>query len=252
LNPEVLLWERYGPLFSLEEGEIYPPDMMEIRFYQNFRKKHPGKCMELGAGDGRLTGYLDDGSHVIALEPSASMLNSWPTGMYQRISRIRAIAQNIPLRNASLDLILFPYNGIHCILDRDERKLAFREIAAVLKPGGEFFAETCPAFHIREQETRKERYDYNESGTSLRLVESVSHDREKGLIVFDMEYSGSAVVEKNINIRLELALISASELLQDIRNEGMKITGIWGDYDLSPWDADCSPRLLVLAERDEK
>ena len=252
MNPEVLLWEWYGPLFSLEEREIYPPDIMEIRFYQKFRKKYPGDCMELGAGDGRLTGYLDDDSHVIALEPSASMLNSWPAAMQQRISRIRAIAQNIPLRTASLDLVLFPYNGIHCILDRDERKLAFREIAAVLRPGGKFFAETCPSFHIREQEIRKERYDYNENGTSLRLVESVSQYPEKGLIVFDMEYSGSAVAEGKIDIKLELALISAAELLQDIRNEGMKITGIWGDYDLSPWDADCSPRLLVLAERDEK
>ena len=252
MNPEVLLWERYGPLFSLEEEEIYPPDTMEIRFYQNFRKKHPGSCMELGAGNGRLTGYFDDGSHVIALEPSVSMLNSWPAAMQQRISRIRAIAQNIPLKNSTLGLVLFPYNGIHCILDRDQRRLAFREVAAVLKPGGKFLAETCPRFHIRERESRKERYDYNKKGISLRLTESVSHDPDKGLIAFDMEYSGSAVVEGKIDIRLELALISAAELLQDIRNEGMRIAAIWGDYDLSPWDADYSPRLLVLAERNEK
>lgn len=252
MNPEVLIWEQYGPLFSLEERKVYAPDIMEIQFYQNFRKKHPGKCMELGAGDGRLTGYLDNGSQVIALEPSESMLNSWPPGLQQRISRIRAIAQDIPLKNSKLDLVLFPYNGIHCILKRDERKLALREITSVLKPGGRFLAEACPRFHIRERESRKERYDFNENGTSQRLVESVSHDLERGLIVFDMEYSGSAVADEKIDIRLELALISAGELLYDIRNEGLKIITIWGDYDLSPWDADCSPRLLVLAERDEK
>ena len=78
-----------------------------------------------------------------------------------RISRIRGIAQNIPLKNSSLDLVLFPYNGIHCILKRNERKQVLREIAAVLKPGGIFFAEACPGFDKRQDEERKERYDQN-------------------------------------------------------------------------------------------
>ncbi len=252
MKSEVLLWEGYGPLFSMEERDIYPPDMKEIRFYQDFRKKYAGKCLELGAGDGRLTELLPDGSLVIALEPSASMLGSWTRLTQRGISRIRGIAQQLPLRNSSLDLVLFPYNGIHCILDRNERKLAFREIAEVLKPGGKFIAEACPGFHTRLEETRKERYDYSRNGTSLKLIESVSHDRSRGLIVFDMEYSGSAVADGRVDICLELALISAGELLNDIRNEGMRIVTIWGDYDLSPWDVDYSPRLLLLAERREK
>ena len=177
------------------------------------------------------------------------MLNLWPPGMQKSIFRVRGIAQQIPLRNSSLDIVLFPYNGIHCILDRDERKTVLRNISGVLKPGGKFFAEACPRFDVREDESRKERYNYVENGTSLRLVESVSHDLMRGLIVFDMEYSGSAVDEGKIDIRLELALISAGELLHDIRDEGMKISAIWGNYDRSPWDTDYSPRLLVLAER---
>ncbi|NOQ21531.1 MAG: methyltransferase domain-containing protein [Candidatus Aegiribacteria sp.] len=252
MKTEIHLWERYGPLFSLEERDVYPPDMKEIQFYIDLRKKYPGKCMELGAGDGRLTELLPDGSQVIALEPSASMLGSWSSEKRKKISRIRAIAQNIPLRNSTLDLVLFPYNGIHCILERNERKLVFREIAAVLKPGGKFFAEACPGFDNRQDEDRKVRYDYNRNGSSVKLVESVSHDFSRGLIVFDMEYSGSAVADGRIDITLELALISAGELLNDIRNEGMRVAAIWGDYDLSPWASDDSPRLLVLAERNKK
>ncbi len=208
--------------------------------------------MELGAGDGRLTEFLSDGSLVVALEPSASMLDSWSDKLQRGISRVRGIAQQLPLRKSSLDLILFPYNGIHCILQRNERKQVFREIAAVLKPGGKFFAEACPGFDKRQNEDRKERYDYNADDTSLKLVESVRHDFRRGLIVFDMEYSGSAVADGTVDIILELALISAGELLTDIRNEGMRVVSIWGDYDLSPWASDDSPRLLVLAERNEK
>ncbi|MCK4807203.1 MAG: class I SAM-dependent methyltransferase [Candidatus Aegiribacteria sp.] len=252
MNSEILLWERYGPLFSLEERDVYPADMKEIQFYLDLRKKYTGKCMELGAGDGRLTELLPDGSLVVALEPSASMLGSWSTELQRGISRVRGIAQQLPLKNSSLDLVLFPYNGIHCILERNERKLAFREIASVLKPGGKFFAEACPGFDKRQDENREDRYDYNRNGTSLKLIESVHNDLKRGLIVFDMEYSGSVVTDGTIEISLELALISAGELLNDIRNEGMGVVTIWGDYDLSPWDADDSPRLLVLAERNEK
>lgn len=252
MKAEIHLWERYGPLFSLEERDVYPPDMKEIQFYLDLRNKYPGECMELGAGDGRLTELFPDGSQVIALEPSTSMLCSWSIERQRGISRVRGIAQQLPLRNSSLDLVLFPYNGIHCILDRNERKLAIREIAAVLKPGGKFFAEACPGFDKRQDEDRKERYDYHRNDTSLKLVESVSHDFSRGLIVFDMEYTGSAVADGSIDITLELALISAGELLNDIRGEGMRVITVWGDYDLSPWDTDYSPRLLVLAERNER
>lgn len=252
MKKEVHLWERYGPLFSLEERDVYSTDMKEIQFYLDLRKKYSGKCMELGAGDGRLTEYLPDGSLLIALEPSASMLGSWSTELQRGTSRVRGIAQQLPLRNSSLDLVLFPYNGIHCILERIERKQVFREIAAVLKPGGKFFAEACPGFDKRQNEDRKERYNYRQDGVSLKLVESVSHDFRNGLIVFDMEYSGSAVADGTVDVSLELALISAGELLNDMKNAGMSVTAVWGDYDLSPWASEDSPRLLVLAERNEK
>ncbi len=236
----------------MEERDVYSVDMKEIQFYLDLRKKYPGKCMELGAGDGRLTEHFPDGSLVVALEPSASMLSSWSAELQIGISRVRGIAQQLPLRDSSLDIVLFPYNGIHCILQRNSRKQVLREIAAVLKPGGKFFAEACPGFDKRQDENRKERYDYKGDDTSLKLVESVRHDFKRGLIVFDMEYSGSAVADGPVDITLELALISAGELLTDIRNAGMNVAAVWGDYDLSPWASDDSPRLLVLAERNEK
>ncbi len=249
MKKEIHLWERYGPLFSLEEREVYPPDLHEIQFYIDLRRKYAGKCMELGAGDGRLTSLFADDSLVIGLEPSASMLDSWSEALCRAISRVRGIGQNLPLKESSLDLVLFPYNGIHCILERDERRQVLEEITAVLKPGGHFFAEACPGFRDRMDENRKERFDYSRDGASLKLIESIRHDNTKGLIVFDMEYSGSAVPEGRIELSLELALISAGEFLSDIINSGLKVVSIWGDYNLSPWDIDYSPRLLVMAER---
>lgn len=182
----------------------------------------------------------------MALEPSAAMLASWRGGDGLRV---RGIAQQLPLRRGSVELVLFPYNGIHCILSRSERKRALKEAAGLLAPEGVFLAEACPQFRDREDEELAERYSWSRRAKSLRLVESVSRDRGNCRIVFDMLYTGSVVPEGRREIRLELALISAGELLSDIRRSGMRVLSVWGDYDLSPWDGDSSPRLLVMAGR---
>lgn len=251
MKPEVEIWERYGPLFSIEEKLIFPPDHRELQFYSELRKRHPGSCMEIGAGDGRLAGVLGNDSLTIGLEPSAAMFKLWTPEDRDSVPCVRGLGQQLPLLGSSLDFILFPYNGIHCILDRDGRKTLLREVARVLHPRGKFFAEACHRFDDREDEENIERYHYRKEDVSLRLMETVSHDREKEIISFDMKYSGSAVSEGTLSIVLELALISAGELLHDIRKAGLNIVSIWGDYDLSPWDKRYSPRLLVLAERKE-
>lgn len=251
MKPEVDLWERYGPLFSIEEKIVFPPDHRELQFYSELRRRHPGSCMEIGAGDGRLTHILGNDSLTIGLEPSSVMLELWTPEDRISVPCVRGLGQQLPLRESSLDFILFPYNGIHCILDRDDRKTLLSEATRVLHPRGRFLAETCHRFDDREDEENAERYNYNKNGISLRLVETVSHDREKGIISFDMEYSGSLVDYGSRDIHLDLALISAGEMLHDIREAGMSILTIWGDYDFSPWDKRYSPRFLVLAERRE-
>ncbi|MFO8184324.1 MAG: methyltransferase domain-containing protein [Candidatus Aegiribacteria sp.] len=246
LKAEEGVWERYAPLFCFEEREVFTPDIPELEFYRNIRRRFSGSCVELGAGDGRLTRHLAEGDLTVALEPSAAMLAAWRGG---DAFRVRGVAQRIPLRRGSMELVLFPYNGIHCILRRSERRRALKEAAELLAPRGVFLAEACPQFLDREDEELAERYGWTGGGKSLRLVESVSHDGRNCRIVFDMVYTGSVVPEGRTEVRLELALISAGELLSDIRSSGMRVLSVWGDYDLSPWDGDSSPRLLVMAGR---
>lgn len=246
LNAEESVWEKYAPLFCFEEREVFPPDIPELEFYRHIRRRFSGRCVELGAGDGRLARHLAEEGLTVALEPSAAMLASWRGG---DALQVRGVAQRIPLRRGSMELVLFPYNGIHCILSRSERRKALAEAAEMLAPGGVFLAEACPQFQDREDEHLAERYSWTGGGKSLRLVESVSHDRRNCRIVFNMVYTGSVVPEERTEVRLELAVISAGELLSDIRRSGMKVLSVWGDYDMSPWDGGSSPRLLVMAGR---
>lgn len=245
------IWEIYGPYFSFEERYVFPEDTDEIQFYRRLRNRFTGRCVELGAGDGRLTKHITDEGLTVALEPAVSMMNRWEESDCGGISRVMATAFEIPLVSSSVDLVVFPYNGLHCVLKRGDRFEVLRESARVLKRGGRFVAETCPGFSERPEETDSLRYDFGKGGSVLRLDESVTIHKDSERILFNMKYTGSFVGEGSTRITLELALIPASQLLQDLRKAGLRVYSLWGDYDLSPWSGEYSPRLLVMAGRSE-
>ncbi|OPL18723.1 MAG: hypothetical protein AVO35_05175 [Candidatus Aegiribacteria sp. MLS_C] len=257
MKKELELWENYGPLFSFEERNVFFEDTAELEFYRHLRGRHPGRCLELGAGDGRLAAVLSGRDITVALEPSAAMLDCWSEEDGERVARLRATAQSIPLKMGSIDLALFPYNGLHCILDRVERLEVLRGVSELLAEGGVFVSETCPQFSDREDETDTLRYSFSKGDECLRLVESVSHRFDDGFmgtgrIYFDMTYTGTIAPGGRTRLMLEMALISAGEYLEDLRGSGMSIMSVWGDYDMSPWDGESSPRLLVRAVRSTR
>jgi SAM-dependent methyltransferase len=249
LRPEVDLWENYGPLFTLEETAVFPPEEGELSFYRTLRAGRGGSCVELGAGSGRLAGALGADGLTVGLEASSAMLGLWSKMNVSLVRRVRGFAQELPFRTGSLDMVLLTYNFLHCMLDSGERQRVLRESARVLQPGGRLVMEACPAFAIRPEEPPVERYRYAEGGVSLKLVESISRDPDSRTITFHMEYSGSAVPRSLGRLDLTLSLFSAGEALHDVSAEGFVINSVWGDYDLSPWCCGSSPRLLVLAER---
>lgn len=252
MKPEIEIWEQYGPIFSLEERVVFPTDFRELEFYRRLRTRFPGSCMEIGAGDGRLVGSISSDSLTVGLEPSSALCELWYPDDRSRAERVRGLAQQLPFGTSSFDLILFPYNGIHCVLRKEDRKALISEISRVLVPGGILFMEACHRFHHREDEKNAERYDYSKDGVELRLVETVDHDWIRSTISFHMHYTGDSVPSGATDIVLDLALLSCGELLTELVDNGLKILTLWGDYDHRPWDLRYSPRLLVLAERIEE
>jgi SAM-dependent methyltransferase len=249
LKPEIALWESYGPLFTLEETSVFPPEEEEMSFYRHLRAMHGGTCVELGAGSGRLAGALGAEGLTVGLEASRAMLGLWPRRARGLACRVRGLAQEMPFLDGSLDMVFLTYNFLHCVPDSRERRRVLRESARILPPGGRLVLEVCPAFALRPPERPTERYRYGEGGVSLRLVEAVSRNPVARTITFHMEYSGSAVPPSLGRLDLTLTLLSAGEVLHEVSGAGFVICSVWGDYDRSPWSCGSSPRLLVLAER---
>lgn len=238
------LWDAYAPFFAHEEDEVYPRDRAEESFYAGLRAERPGSCLELGAGHGRLARILSAEGQLVGLEPSRAMLELWSGDASRRAVRVRALAEAAPFFDDAFGLILFPYNGYHCILDRSLRVCALREAVRLLQDGGLYCMEVCPMLAARPDERRARRYDRRASGGAS-LVEDVVQDLERDLVVFDMDYSWPD--GRSSRLVLELARLSTDQVVEEAEEAGLRILELWGDYDRSEWEQE-SPRLILLAD----
>lgn len=247
------VWDDYAPFFNAEEGTVFSHDLGEMEFYRRFRKNHPGNCLEIGAGAGRLAASLFDGSLMAALEPSAAMLASWMPDDLTLASRVRGCGQSMPFLSCSFSFACFPYNGLQCILDREGRGAVLREACRVLRPGGSLIIEVSPAFARRYPEGRTRRYQVIlPDGGRLSLDEEVLRPDGRNTVVYDMIYTtefpgGGGDVRR---VLLELAAFDVMEAVVDSELAGLKVDNLWGDYDGCPFDPECSPRLLIHAMKE--
>ncbi|MFO7626489.1 MAG: methyltransferase domain-containing protein [Candidatus Fermentibacteraceae bacterium] len=247
------VWDDYAPFFNAEEGTVFSHDVREMEFYRHVRKSYPGSCLEIGAGAGRLAASLADGSLMAALEPSAAMLDSWAPDDSRLASRVRGYGQHMPFLSCSFTFACFPYNGLQCILDRDVRLAVLIEACRVLRPGGALITEVSPAFARRYPEGRTRRYQVIlPDGGRLSLDEEVLRPEGRNTVVYDMIYTteqprGGGDVRR---VLLELAAFDIIEAVEDTERAGLAISDLWGDYDGSPFDPECSPRLLIHAMKE--
>lgn len=239
-------WDSYSNYFQLEEELVFPPDDRELAFYEQLVGEYPGTCMELGAGYGRLAGCLSGASALVAVEPSKGMLSLWQPSDRGRAVLVRGLGESIPMTESCVDLLVFAYNGYHCLLQRESRVMLLRECLRVLVRGGIMCMETCPGFQWRDETGSSERYDFCGESVRLRLVETFRRMEDRGTVEFEMAYTSGCGHRRLV---LELALLGFDDVVSEVAESGLDIVRIWGDYDRSDYSGALSPRMLLLARR---
>lgn len=248
MENSIKTWNRYAPFFVLEEGTIYPVDKREMEFYRSLRMDHPGYCLELGAGSGRLAECLSNGALSVGLEPSDGMLALWNDKTAGLCLRVKGIAQILPFSGGLYDLVVFPYNGFQEIKQKKQRRIILEEVFRVLKPSRYFVLEICHRFAFRHDEENVERYNIRINDSRfLQLVESVNRDETEGTITYDMTYRITDMPDRKI--RLDMAIIDPDMLTESISSAGFTVSDIWGDYDRSCFHPEESPRLIVRSNK---
>jgi ubiquinone/menaquinone biosynthesis C-methylase UbiE len=130
---------NYASAWSIAEygGEVGLRPV-EAELVEEFFPPVPAHVLDLGCGAGRTTIALAQrGYDVLGIDLSAALLDV-ARQRYPSLSFAEMDATALQLASASLDAALFSYNGIDCIYPREARRLCFREVHRVLRPGGLF------------------------------------------------------------------------------------------------------------------
>ena len=119
-------------------------DEAPVRAIGQFLPDRPVTGLDIGCGTGRysrlLRGLLPEGSRLVASDVSAAMLAELTAGDHGRalgVVPLRAAAEQLPLRTASLDLV----TAFNCVHHFDLGRF-LAAVARVLRPGGQLFIYT--------------------------------------------------------------------------------------------------------------
>lgn len=99
-----------------------------------------GPVLDVGCGPGQIGAYLADRVSVVGVDLSPQMCT------HAAIPTCAGDMTALPFRSHSVSALVCLYAVIH--LDADQRALAYREFARVLRPGG----HALVAFHVRDAE----------------------------------------------------------------------------------------------------
>ena len=119
-------------------------DEAPARAIGQFLPDRPVTGLDIGCGTGRYTrllrGLLPEGSRLVASDVSAAMLEQLTAGQHGQalgVVPLRAAAEQLPVRAASLDLV----TAFNCVHHFDLAHF-LAAAAPVLKPGGQLFIYT--------------------------------------------------------------------------------------------------------------
>jgi SAM-dependent methyltransferase len=219
--------------------------------------------LEIGSGTGRVLAQLAAAGYTVTgIEPSEAMrmrcarrLASLPERVSRRVRVLAGDAEHLPLGEQDrFDLSLFGMNTFAHLLSSQARHRALSELGAHLRPGALLLLD-LDLFGVRRlAETAGQLWwqgtwplPENNAVLLSHLISAAPPTTPSILPVthlYDIHEQGGEVRRTISN--MSLALLSKGEVDVAIQFAGFSVDGVFGGYDLSPWD-DASSRAIFVA-----
>ncbi len=215
--------------------------------------------LELGCGFGRIARALsDDGLKVTGVDSDPDMValarKAVPTGRFE-VADMRTFSTE-----ARFDRVVIPYNGIYCLLSREDVVRTLRLARQHLAPDGlvVFDGYNAEAFHhAGDGDGAWDESSYVKTvsalGESWRVYERSRWDRAQQRIdavythVPDGHQARSlAPVPGTIEACIPQRYLLASQVEGLLADADLELLALQGDFDQSAWDDD-SAALVVVA-----
>lgn len=253
-------WDRFARWYDLDQGG-YEED---LAFYLALARRTGSPVLEAGCGTGRLVLALAGaGYRVVGVEQLPAMLaraQAKVTAAGPRVAR-RVRLVHADIRSLELDerfaLAILAVNTLMHLAEAEEQEEALRRIFAHLSPGGVLALDLFPphpdfvAPASGELVLEKVLVDPDTGDTVLKFVaRQADYARQLLTTTFIYDRVDAAGGVERTAQTFPLRYLHRPEAERMLRAAGFQIEGVYGSYDLAPYD-DQGTRMLFLARRPE-
>jgi SAM-dependent methyltransferase len=225
----------------------------DLPFWLGLAAQTGEPILELGCGTGRvLIPLAQAGYHTIGLDHSVSMLNFLQANIGQIKPAPWLIAADISEYHLAVQysLIILPCNTLSTLQGK-QRMACLRCVVKHLKPGGVFAvsmpnSETLLNLPARSEAEVEDEFTHPQTGNPVQVSSSWRRTKAtfKMTWIYDHLLPDGRV--QRFTVENTQQMLPADTYMEEIRRVGMKVTGVYGDFDRSAYRAD-SPQLLCVA-----
>jgi SAM-dependent methyltransferase len=250
-------WDDYAPFYDWENARTL--GKRDVPFWRNLALHCGGSVLELGCGTGRISLPLGRaGVPLVGIDRSAPMLARARTRLRRArlktpVHLIRGDIRYLPFASGTapqsrrsprgeggFSMVFAPYGMLQSLLREADLKATLTEVRRVLQPGGTFGLELVadlPAWQEYRRRVSLKGWRNRPGGSHVTLVETVRQDRERGLTIFDQEFSERRGGRTRVHrFALSFRTLSVPQMARRLEKAGFEITATLGDYQGGPWD----------------
>jgi SAM-dependent methyltransferase len=201
-----------------------------------------GSVLDLGCGTGRHSKYLaSKGFDVTGLDLSGESLRQARLSEHARLRFVRQ-DMRLPFGNGRFDYVLNLFTSFGYFEDHADNLSVVHNIARALKGGGSVILDYLNVLYAETHLTAEEVVE--REGTAYRLTRW--SDGEHMFKRIAVDHGGLCGPFEHVERVAKLGL-------EDFRFMfslcGLRLEAIYGDYRLRPFDAQISPRLILVAKK---
>lgn len=238
----------FPPIYHAHHG-MYVED---LAFWKALAAQQGGAILELGCGTGRvLLPLLAAGHPVTGLDNDLEMLRflmkRLPVGSPRRIFLADMADYYLSER---FPLILMPCNTLSTLLEADRQRV-FACLRRHLSAGGRFAASLPNPLVLKEMPARGEEeveefLEHPETKGALQVSSSWRRSKQAFTVTWHYDHLRPDGMVERLSVRARHSLATLETYEAELRQAGLEIERVHGDFDGSDYTPE-SPNLILVA-----
>lgn len=203
--------------------------------------------LDLCCGTGRHSIILRRrGWNTVGLDLSKNLLNIAKRNMKNERAEfplVRADMRHFPFRKQVFDAVICMFTSFGYLPSENEDMKSFKEVRRILRKGGKFLLDVANKNHVIKIFKEREWAEFE----PFYMLEKRSLDLQTSRLL-----SQWTIIRKDTkevkSLQHNVRLYTFQKLKQMLKEAGLKIKEVYGDYDKKEFTLD-STRMIVLAKR---